>query len=80
MRVFVLSGGGSYGALQAGALEVLLELGLQPDMAVGALAVSPEGVRAWRAADDKRDLILPRWPTDREGRFGRESIQREEET
>ena len=32
---FVLSGGGSRGALQVGALRALLEAGLQPDMVVG---------------------------------------------
>jgi len=35
---FVLSGGGNYGALQAGALEVLLERGIYPDLLVGASA------------------------------------------
>ncbi len=33
---FVLSGGGNRGALQVGALQVLLEAGLVPDMIVGA--------------------------------------------
>lgn len=35
-RAFVLSAGGSRGALQAGALEALLQAGLQPDMVVGS--------------------------------------------
>ncbi len=35
---FVLSGGGNYGALQAGALEVLLRRGIQPDLLVGVSA------------------------------------------
>jgi NTE family protein len=38
MRAFVLSGGGNYGALQAGALVVLLGHGIQPDMLVGVSA------------------------------------------
>lgn len=38
MRVFVLSGGGSRGALQVGALEVLLERGIFPDILVGVSA------------------------------------------
>ncbi|HSD85334.1 MAG TPA: patatin-like phospholipase family protein [Anaerolineae bacterium] len=38
MRAFVLSGGANYGAQQVGALEVLLEQGLQPDMVVGVSA------------------------------------------
>ncbi len=56
MRAFVLSGGANYGAQQAGALEVLFEHGLQPDMVIGVsagalnaawVAVKPtlEGVR-----------------------------------
>ncbi len=38
MRAFVLSGGANYGAQQVGALEVLLEHGLQPDMVIGVSA------------------------------------------
>ena len=38
MRAFVLSGGANYGAQQAGALEVLFEAGLQPDMVMGVSA------------------------------------------
>lgn len=38
MRAIVLSGGGNYGALQAGALRVLYERGLRPDVLVGASA------------------------------------------
>jgi len=63
MRAFVLSGGANYGAQQVGALEVLFEHGLQPDMLMGVsagalnaawVAVNPtlEGVqelaRIWR--------------------------------
>ena len=48
MRAFVLSGGANYGAQQVGALEVLLEHGLQPDMVMG---VSAGGLNAaWIAA------------------------------
>lgn len=35
MLAFVLSGGGNRGALQVGALQVLLEAGIRPDMVVG---------------------------------------------
>ena len=35
MLAFVLGGGGSRGALQVGALQVLLETGVQPDMVIG---------------------------------------------
>jgi len=36
MRAFVLSGGGNRGALQAGALKVLLQRGVVPDFIVGS--------------------------------------------
>jgi NTE family protein len=48
MRVFVLSGGANYGAQQVGALEVLFELGLQPDMVMGVSAGALNA--AWVAA------------------------------
>ena len=69
MIAFVLSGGGSRGALQVGALQVLLEAGIKPDMVVGssvgaingaALAVSPDAVgidqleRFWLGAESTR--------------------------
>lgn len=38
MKAFVLSGGGNYGAIQAGALEALLAHGHKPDMLVGVSA------------------------------------------
>lgn len=38
MIAFVLSGGGPRGALQAGALQVLLEQGVRPDMLIGTSA------------------------------------------
>jgi NTE family protein len=38
MRAFVLSGGANYGAQQAGALQVLLEHDLHPDMVMGVSA------------------------------------------
>jgi NTE family protein len=62
---FVLSGAANYGALQVGALQVLLERGIQPDLLVGtsagamnaahlALDATPDGARRlaefWLAA------------------------------
>jgi NTE family protein len=38
MLAVVMSGGGNYGALEAGALEALLEAGIQPDLWVGTSA------------------------------------------
>lgn len=49
MIAFVLSGGANYGALQAGALKVLLEQGIFPDMLVGTSAGALNA--AWLAKD-----------------------------
>jgi NTE family protein len=49
MIAFVLSGGANYGALQAGALTVLLEKGINPDMLVGTSAGALNA--AWLARD-----------------------------
>jgi predicted acylesterase/phospholipase RssA len=38
MLAVVMSGGGNYGALEAGSLEVLLEAGIRPDLYVGTSA------------------------------------------
>ena len=55
MRAFVLSGGANYGAQQVGALEVLLERDLQPDMVMG---VSAGGLNAaWLAAHPTLDGV-----------------------
>ncbi len=49
MRAFVLSGGGNYGALQVGALQALLDRGIQPDLLVGTSAGALNA--AWFAGD-----------------------------
>ncbi|MEJ2011490.1 MAG: patatin-like phospholipase family protein [Anaerolineales bacterium] len=69
MIAFVLSGGGSRGALQVGALQVLIEAGIKPEMVVGssvgaingaAIAVSPDAAgvkqleRFWLGAESTR--------------------------
>jgi NTE family protein len=69
MLAYVLSGGGSLGALQAGALEVLLERGPRPELVVGTSAgalnavfiaadPTPQGARVlqqvWRGAQPAR--------------------------
>jgi len=64
---YVLSGGGNYGAMQAGALEVLLAHGLRPQMLVGTsagalnavyLATDPTPDGARRLADAWRGVRL----------------------
>jgi len=69
MIAFVLSGGGSRGALQVGALQVLMEAGIKPDIVVGssvgainaaALAVGPDArgleqlERFWRSVESTK--------------------------
>ncbi len=49
MRAFVLSGGGNYGALQVGALQALLDRGIQPDLLVGTSAGALNA--AWFSGD-----------------------------
>ena len=49
MLSFVLSGGGSRGALQVGALQALLEEGIRPDMIIGTSIGAINSV--WFAAD-----------------------------
>lgn len=58
MRAFVLSGGANYGAQQAGALEVLFEQGLRPDMLMGvsAGALNAAWVAAFPNLDGVREL------------------------
>ena len=51
-RAFVLSGGGNYGALQAGAVEALFAHGIEPDMLVGVSAGALNA--AWLAAHPTR--------------------------
>ncbi len=75
MRAFVLSGGANYGAQQVGALEVLFEHGIVPDMVIGVsagalnaawIALNPtvEGVqelsRIWR--EDAASIAPPVGP------------------
>ncbi|MFN8500077.1 MAG: patatin-like phospholipase family protein [Anaerolineae bacterium] len=66
MIAFVLSGGGSRGALQVGALRALLERGIQPDMLVGT---SVGGLNAaFVAADpspDRVETLASLWRTVR---------------
>jgi NTE family protein len=56
MRAFVLSGGGNRGPLEVGALQVLLEQGIAPDMIVGSSAGALNG--AFLALDPCHDQAL----------------------
>ena len=55
MRAFVLSGGANYGAQQVGALEVLLENSIQPDMVMGVSAGALNA--AWVAMNPTLDGV-----------------------
>ncbi len=89
MLAYVLSGGGSLGALQAGALEVLLERGPRPDLVVGSSAgalnaifiasdPTPGGARAmqrvWEGAQPARLGPPGLFTMARRFMFGRESL------
>src|SRR3990172_10290928 len=74
MLAYVLSGGGSLGALQAGALEVLLERGPRPQIVVGtsagalnaifvAVDPTPRGARAMQRVGQGAQPAPPRPPT-----------------
>lgn len=69
--VLVLSGGGVYGAAQAGMLEVLCEAGFQPDVIVGVSAGAMNGV--YMAQDftpaRARDLVLEWYASDKKELF-----------
>lgn len=45
MKALVLSGGGNYGAMQAGALERLMRTGYRPDLIVGTSAGALNGIQ-----------------------------------
>lgn len=87
MRAFVLSGGGTLGAWQAGQLRALLEAEIAPDLLVGtsvgamnaavvAEDPSPRGAerltRIWRAT--RRAHILPGWGMRRFGALSRRAL------
>jgi NTE family protein len=56
MIAFVLSGGGNYGALQAGAIEILLAHNIYPDILVGVSAGALNA--AWLAGHPTLDGVL----------------------
>jgi NTE family protein len=70
-RAFVLSGGGSYGAVQVGMLRALLEAGITPDLVVGSSVGALNGVRYAAGPGDAIDDLTELWLSlDRSGIFG----------
>jgi NTE family protein len=63
MKAFVLSGGGSRGALQAGAILALLDRGIVPDLIVGTSVGAINGVALAAAANQEgARCMAERWP------------------
>lgn len=73
---FVLTGGASHGAVQAGMLEALTDVGIRPDLLVGAsvgalngvaFATDPTPAGASRLSDEwrraRRSDVFPLWPS-----------------
>lgn len=58
---FVLSGGGSYGAVQVGMLRALAEAGIAPDLVVGASVGALNGVRYAASPGDAIDALSSLW-------------------
>jgi len=76
MRAFVLSGGGNRGALQAGALKVLLQSGVIPDFIVGSSIGALHGAfLAAAPTPAQADRLFALWrEASRRQLFGRASI------
>ena len=58
---FVLSGGGSYGAVQVGMLRALGEAGITPDLVVGSSVGALNGVRYAASPGDAVDALVTLW-------------------
>ena len=68
---FVLSGGGSYGAVQVGMLKALQEAGITPDLVVGSSVGALNGVRYAASPGDAVATLEDIWRSmDRSGVFG----------
>jgi NTE family protein len=76
MRAFVLSGGGNRGPLEVGALQVLLERGIVPDMLVGtsAGAINAAFLAIDPSPDTARDLGHIWLKANEEGVFRRHRL------
>ncbi len=58
---FVLSGGGSYGAVQVGMLQALTEAGIAPDLVVGSSVGALNGVRYASSPGDAIEALSSLW-------------------
>ncbi len=68
---FVLSGGGSYGAVQVGMLRALKEAGISPDLIVGSSVGALNGIRYAASPGDAIEALTEVWSRmDSAGIFG----------
>lgn len=71
---FVLSGGGSYGAVQVGMIRALVEAGVTPDLVVGSSVGSLNGAVVAADPDTSADRLMRVWEQlDRRTLYGADS-------
>ncbi len=71
---FVLSGGGSYGAVQVGMIRALVESGVKPDMVVGSSIGALNGAALADDPDSSADRLMKIWErVDRRTLYGADS-------
>lgn len=71
---FVLSGGGSYGAVQVGMIRALVEAGVKPDLVVGSSVGALNGAALAADADNSADKLMEIWQhVDRRTLYGADS-------
>ncbi|MDH3301808.1 MAG: patatin-like phospholipase family protein [Acidimicrobiia bacterium] len=71
---FVLSGGGSYGAVQVGMIRALVEAGVKPDLVVGSSIGALNGAVLAADSDNSADRLMTVWEQiDRRTLYGADS-------
>ena len=71
---FVLSGGGSYGAVQVGMIRALVEAGVKPDLVVGSSVGALNGAALAADPDSSADRLMKIWEhVDRRTLYGADS-------
>ncbi len=58
---FVLSGGGSHGAVQVGMIRALVEAGVKPDLVIGSSVGAINGAALAADADNAADVLMKTW-------------------
>ncbi|MDH5518907.1 MAG: patatin-like phospholipase family protein [Acidimicrobiia bacterium] len=71
---FVLSGGGSYGAVQVGMIRALVEAGVKPDLVIGSSVGALNGAVVAADPDTSADRLIRLWEqVDRRTLYGADS-------